>query len=84
MFELNDETRWILGCPNFVCGSIARALRALGQEIKERSEDEQAFVIHWMLTLYEAHGTGWRDAAYRVLADAARVAKQQRQVSEEV
>jgi len=76
MFELNDETRWILGRPNFTCAGIARDLRVLGQDIKQRAEDEQAAVIHWMLTLYEAHGAGWREAADRVLYDAARVRKE--------
>lgn len=75
MFDLNDDTRWILGRPNFACGGIAQALRVLGQSIECKAEAEQAAVIHWMLTLWEAHGAGWREAADRVLSDAARVAR---------
>jgi hypothetical protein len=63
MFELDDETRWILGRPNFMCAPIARQLRAKGHVIAEKAEDEQAVAIHWMLCLHEEHGASWRDHA---------------------
>jgi hypothetical protein len=49
MLDLNDETRWILGRPNFSCIGFANRLRQLGHEIENKAEDEQAAVIHWML-----------------------------------
>jgi hypothetical protein len=61
MFELDDETRWILGRPNFWCGGLARTLRKMGHQINERAEDEQAAVIYWMLTLYMQYGDKWRE-----------------------
>jgi hypothetical protein len=60
MFELNDEVRWILGRPNFMCAPIAARLRKLGHVIDEKAEAEQAAVIYWMLSLYECHGDSWR------------------------
>jgi len=61
--ELNEETKFILGRPNFVCGSIAILMRELGHDIPRKSEEEQAYVIHWMLDLYEQHGADWRNKA---------------------
>lgn len=63
MIPLNDDTRWILGRPNFWCASIANVLREDGHDIKSRAEEEQAAVIHWLLNLYIQHGSGWREAA---------------------
>lgn len=67
---LDEEVRWILGRPNFMCAGIAGALRMSGQEIKRKAEEEQAAVLHWMLTLYVQHGAGWREVAERLLAEA--------------
>jgi hypothetical protein len=64
---LNEETRNILGRPNFACAAIAEALRKIGHVIKHRSEDEQAAVIHWMLNLYLVHGDAWPEEAGRIL-----------------
>ena len=62
MIELNEDTRFILGRPNFWCGSIARRLRELGHKIEEKAEEEQAYVIYLMLGLYEKHNgnDGWK------------------------
>lgn len=65
--QLNEHTRFILGMPNFRCAPIAHRLVALGHEIPPRSEDEQAYVINWMLELYEQHGDGWREEFGKVL-----------------
>jgi hypothetical protein len=69
MIELNDETKWILGRPNFTCMGIANKLRTLGYEIDTKSEDEQANVIHWMLCLYEKHGINWRKEGEKILSE---------------
>lgn len=63
VLPLDDEVRWILGRPNFWCGSIAEQLRRVGREIARKAEDEQAAVIHWFLCLYFEHGAAWRDVA---------------------
>jgi hypothetical protein len=70
MFELNQETRWILGRPNFTLISHVRMLRLLGQEIPHKAEDEQAACIYWMLCLYEQHGENWRTEATKILKSA--------------
>lgn len=58
--ELNEHTRLILGQPNFRCSEIAEILRHEGRDIPRKSEEEQAYVIHWLLGLYEAHGKDWK------------------------
>jgi|AntRauTorcE11898_2_1112593.scaffolds.fasta_scaffold08616_4 hypothetical protein len=57
---LNNELKTILGMPNFKCGSISGNLRDRGHEIPKKAEEEQAYVIHFMLHLYEKHGSSWR------------------------
>jgi hypothetical protein len=69
--ELNADLTEILGMPNFRCSPIAHAFRSAGRAIPPRAEDEQAFVLHWLLTLYLEHGTDWRRHAADQL-DAAR------------
>lgn len=49
-----------LGMPNFQCGPLAHYFRMAGHPIKERSEDEQAFVLFWALKLAIQHGIAWR------------------------
>lgn len=63
LVPLDDETRWILGRPNFWCASVAQVLREDGHAIKTKAEEEQAAVIHWLLNLYLQHGDQWRDVA---------------------
>lgn len=70
MFELNEQTRKILGRPNFWCGSIAPLLRKLGHIIPNKAEEEQAAVIHWMLCLYEQHGDNWEVEGEKILKGA--------------
>jgi hypothetical protein len=57
--ELNNETRFILGRPNFWCGQLSRNLRELGHDIPKKAEEEQAYVIYWMLGLYEQYRDTW-------------------------
>jgi len=58
--KLDKETTFILGRPNFWCGNIAMFLRNRGHVINQRAEDEQAYVINFMLEMYEEHGDEWR------------------------
>ncbi|ODJ92505.1 hypothetical protein BB779_26030 [Pseudomonas viridiflava] len=57
---LDDDLRYILGRANFSCMSIAQGLRLLGYQIPEKSEDEQAAAIHWMLSHYMRDPVNWR------------------------
>jgi hypothetical protein len=57
--ELDDNLRKILGRPNFTCIEIAGALRASGQQIERRAEDEQAATILFLLNHYLSHGPNW-------------------------
>ena len=59
MFEFNKDTEWILGRPNFWCGSIAQGLRACGRDIPKHAEEEQAAVIYFLLEMYEKHGENY-------------------------
>lgn len=89
--ELNADLIEILGRPNFACGRIAATFRAAGRTIKTRAEDEQAFVLHWLLGLYLKHGAGasgteWRDRAEEELRAATHTAMEaaaQRKTEEE-
>lgn len=71
---LDDETRWILGRPNFACAGIASKLREHGHKIECRSEDEQASVLHWMLGFYAKYGVAWRHEAEAYLNQPTAVA----------
>ena len=78
MIELNEDTRNILGKPNFWCAPIARQLRdLLGHDIAFKAEAEQAAVIHWLLTHYEKAGENWADSA----AEEMRAAKKNQEES---
>lgn len=72
---LDDELREILGRPNFRCMQIASVLRAAGQQIACKSEDEQAAVLYWMLGKYAAHGPDWWQHAREELAAMAAAAQ---------
>lgn len=68
MMEFTNDVKWILGRPNFWCGPIAHQLVRLGlAEIPPSSEDEQAFVLHWLLGLHAAYGPKFREAADKIL-----------------
>ena len=73
--ELTDDLREILGRPNFTCHHIAKALRVMGHTIKPKSEDEQAVVIHWLLSRYLKHGVDWRQHASAELEVASKLLK---------
>jgi len=69
--ELTNDLREILGRPNFTCHFIAKALRVMGHSIANKSEDEQAVVIHWLLGIYLTHGPDWRQRAAAELEEAS-------------
>jgi hypothetical protein len=78
--DLSDDLREVLGWPCFKCAPIAHAMRAGGDNIKPKAEDEQAVVLHWLVTLVLTHGDGWRAQAQKeivLLRDAA-IAKEPR------
>lgn len=68
--ELNEHTRAILGRPNFKCIAIAHHLRTLGHDIPNKSEDEQAAVIAFLLNTYLEHGDNWLEKANEILRGA--------------
>lgn len=68
--ELNDELIEILGRPNFTCTKLAECLRKCGQEIKRKSEYEQAAILHVLLNLYIKHGNDWRKHAEEAFTPA--------------
>lgn len=65
---LNDDVKEILGRLCFQCAGIASRLRLLGFPIARKAEDEQAVVLHWLLTIYLKHGDQWRKEGERFLA----------------
>lgn len=58
---LNEDTRLILGRPNFACRAEAQMLRNEGWTIARKSEEEQAAVLLWMINLYLKHGAQWKE-----------------------
>ncbi|AFJ59131.1 hypothetical protein PflA506_1604 [Pseudomonas fluorescens A506] len=65
--ELTADLSYILGIPHTKLADTAQLLRQQGHCIGERSEDEQATVIHWMLGHYLRRGIHWRLFAYAEL-----------------
>ncbi|KVC74683.1 hypothetical protein WI73_05785 [Burkholderia ubonensis] len=61
--ELTDALRYVLGFPNFSCAPYAQLMRNSGAKILTRSEDEQAYVLHWLVKLVLDHGAQWADVA---------------------
>ena len=68
--EMTPELHEVLGLPNFRTCPIAHLFRAGGAEIRPKVEDEQAYVLFWLLHLVLQHGTGWY-AASKIDVDAA-------------
>lgn len=57
--ELTPDLSAVLGTMSFMSGSIADLFRDSGIPIPRRCEDEQAFVLHWLLKLLAQHGSDW-------------------------
>jgi hypothetical protein len=69
--RLDEQQRRILGLMPWQTGPIAHALVKLKlAEIPPKCEEEQAHVMHWLLTMYQRHGERWKDVAETVLAPA--------------
>jgi hypothetical protein len=47
----------------FTTGPLAHAFRAAGANIREKAEDEQAYVLFWLLGHFLKHGDDWRKHA---------------------
>lgn len=60
---LDQDLIDILGRPNFQCIRIAQLFRQAGAEIATKAENEQAAVIHFLLSMYLQHGKEWATAA---------------------
>lgn len=73
---LTSELLDVLGMPNFRAAPMAHAFREAGRaEIKRRSENEQAFVLHWLTTLVLEHGADWRRVAGETMRPVIEEAK---------
>lgn len=79
--ELTPELREVLGIMIFQTSPIAHAFQRAGEPIKRRAEDEQAFVLHWLVTLALEHGADWRRVAVDRLDQLAAAAKASRGAS---
>lgn len=81
--ELTPQVREVLSIMCFEAGLIAHAFRESGRaEIKTRAEDEQAFVLHWLLTFVLEQGAEWRKHASAALAPVIDEAKAARAAKE--
>jgi len=67
--ELTPDLEFILGRPNFACGSLARRLREKGFKCKQKAEAEQALVIHIMLKFHNEYKNDWREEMEKYLKD---------------
>lgn len=71
--ELTPALRRVLGMMLWKTTPIAHAMRASGQQIPRKCEDEQAAVLHWLTGIVLAHGDDWQKQAaieLRKLTDA--------------
>lgn len=74
--ELTPELSDVLGLPNFQTTPMAHAFRDAGvADIRRRLEDEQAYVLHWLVTLVLEHGADWRKHAGERLGQVIKAAK---------
>lgn len=63
----DPEVMKIVSTPCFDASPIAHILQRAGYPIKTHAEEEQGFVILWMLSLYQEHGIKWRDEGQKIL-----------------
>lgn len=61
--EMTPAIREVLGMMIFTTGPIANGFRMAGCEIQKKAEEEQAFVLFWLLKHAIAHGDDWRKHA---------------------
>lgn len=74
--ELTPDLREILGMMIYSTAPIAHAFQKAGAKIEQKAEEEQAFILFWLLGLYLKHGSEWRKHAAQEIprADEARKA----------
>ncbi|WP_375454797.1 hypothetical protein [uncultured Methylobacterium sp.] len=73
---MTDDLREVLGMMNFVTCPMAHAFRDAGRaEIRNKCEEEQAFILDWLIRLVLEHGTGWRRIAGETLQEVIAEAK---------
>lgn len=61
--SLTPPLRRVLGMMLWETGPIAHALRATGEDIARKAEDEQAVVLHWLVGFVLKHGADWHKHA---------------------
>lgn len=61
--QMTPALREVLGLMCFTTGPIAEGFREAGENIAAKIEDEQAFVLHWLIGLALRHGDAWRSIA---------------------
>jgi hypothetical protein len=72
---ITPALREVLGLMIFTTGPIAHGFRAAGEAIPTRVEDEQAFVLHWLIGLALEHGDAWRKVAGERIGEIAKQAR---------
>jgi hypothetical protein len=60
---MTEAMKEVLGLPNFRCGPIAHVFTKAGFTIAQKSEEEQAFVLHRYLGYALKHGKNWKGVA---------------------
>jgi hypothetical protein len=66
--ELTPALRDVLSLMVFHTGPMAELLRKRhAWDIPRKAEEEQAVVLHWLITLVLRYGDKWRDAAAPML-----------------
>jgi hypothetical protein len=69
--EITPELRDVLGMMNFETCPIAHGFRDAGASIPRKVEEEQAYVLHWLIGHVLTAGPDWRKAAAIDLKAAA-------------
>ncbi|WP_284459713.1 hypothetical protein [Cupriavidus campinensis] len=67
--EPTDALLEVLGLMLYTTTPIAHALRAAGTAIPKRCEEEQAYVLHWLIQLALRHGAEWRARAAKSIEE---------------
>lgn len=61
--ELTPALHEALSTMPWTLSGVAQALRMEGQDIPQKTEDEQAHALHWCIGLALEHGDDWRKIA---------------------
>jgi hypothetical protein len=73
--QMTTELREVLGLMPAATGPIARDFRGAGEDIPNKPEAEQAFVLHWLIGLALRNGPAWRSIAAAEIGDLPTRAK---------